>query len=46
MITAARVCGAAANFTGSGGAIVAVCRDLDHTAEVEAALSAIGCETC
>ena len=35
MIEAARGAGASANYTGSGGAIVAVCRDEAGTAEVE-----------
>ena len=45
MIHAARASGAAANYTGSGGAIVAVCDDRDHQAAVEAALRALGCRT-
>jgi glucuronokinase len=45
MITAARSCGASANYTGSGGAIVAVCEGLEHRAEVGAALTASGCRT-
>ena len=44
MITAARSCGASANYTGSGGAIVAVCEH-DGRAAVEGALQAIGCRT-
>ena len=46
MIDCARAHGAAANYTGSGGAIVAVCSDRAHRAEVEAALADIGCESC
>jgi glucuronokinase len=45
MIERARACGAGANYTGSGGAIVAVCRDESHRAEVTAALREIGCGT-
>lgn len=46
MIDCARNHGAAANYTGSGGAIVAVCSDPVHRAAVEAALADIGCESC
>ncbi|HEX4671869.1 MAG TPA: hypothetical protein VH279_06355 [Solirubrobacteraceae bacterium] len=45
MIERARACGAGANYTGSGGAIAAVCRDDSHRAEVAAALREIGCAT-
>jgi glucuronokinase len=45
MIERARACGAGANYTGSGGAIAAVCRDESHRAEVTAALREIGCGT-
>jgi glucuronokinase len=45
MIERARACGAGANYTGSGGAITAVCRDESHRAEVTAALREIGCGT-
>jgi glucuronokinase len=45
MIERARACGASANYTGSGGAIAAVCRDESHRAEVTAALREIGCGT-
>lgn len=45
MIECARACGASANYTGSGGAIAAVCRDQSHRAEVTAALRDIGCGT-
>jgi hypothetical protein len=45
MVTAARSAGAAANYTGSGGAIVAVCRDSAHAAEVARGLERIGCAT-
>jgi glucuronokinase len=45
MIERARACGAGANYTGSGGAITAVCRDESHRAEVTVALREIGCGT-
>ena len=45
MVTTARACGASANYSGSGGAIVAVCRDGRHRAAVDSALRAIGCST-
>jgi glucuronokinase len=45
MIECARAGGAAANYAGSGGAIVAVCRDATHRARVRAALNGIRCET-
>jgi glucuronokinase len=45
MIERARACGGGANYTGSGGAIAAVCRDHSHRAEVTAALREIGCGT-
>lgn len=44
MIEIARSSGASANYTGSGGAIVAVCRDERNRRSVSDALSAIGCE--
>ena len=44
MIEAARAAGASANYTGSGGAIVAVCEDQGHREAVENGLRAIGCE--
>ncbi len=43
MIELARSCGASANYTGSGGAIVAVCRDESHLDEVAAAVETLGC---
>ena len=43
MIEAARSCGASANYTGSGGAIVAVCRDESHVDQVAGALGSVGC---
>ena len=45
MIETARAAGAAANYAGSGGAIVAVCAGAEHRERVEAALRAIGCRT-
>jgi glucuronokinase len=45
MIDAARAAGAAANYAGSGGAIVAVCTDVQHRVQVEQALRELGCET-
>jgi glucuronokinase len=44
MIEAARAAGAAANYAGSGGAIVAVCRDAAHSGRVRDALCGLGCE--
>jgi len=41
----ARGLGAGANYTGSGGAIVAVCRDQAHAATVAQALAELGCGT-
>jgi glucuronokinase len=43
MIDVAWAAGASANYTGSGGAIVAVARDERHRAEVADALMAVGC---
>jgi glucuronokinase len=43
MIETARAAGAAANYSGSGGAIVAVCRDHEHRETVSAALRQLGC---
>jgi glucuronokinase len=45
MIECARAAGAAANYAGSGGAIVAVCTDAAHRARVRIALDRISCET-
>jgi glucuronokinase len=45
MVKTARAAGAAANYSGSGGAIVAVCRSAPHAAEVTAALRWLGCDT-
>jgi glucuronokinase len=44
MIEVARACGAGANFAGSGGAIVACCRDAPHGGDVAAAMKAEGWE--
>jgi glucuronokinase len=43
MILVARAAGAAANYTGSGGAIVSVCRDETHRTRVSRALTEAGC---
>ena len=43
MVECARSLGASANFTGSGGAIVAVCRDQLDREQVSRALNEIGC---
>ncbi len=43
LVETARACGASANYTGSGGAIVAVCRDEGQRQAVDDALSALGC---
>jgi len=45
MVTLARAAGAAANYTGSGGAIVAVCNDQRHRDAVALALSEGRCGT-
>ena len=45
MIECARAAGAAANYAGSGGAIIAVCTDETHRARVRVALARISCET-
>jgi glucuronokinase len=45
MIERARHCGARANYTGSGGAIVAVCQDDGHRQQVIAGLRGMGCRT-
>ena len=45
MIECARAAGAAANYAGSGGAIVAVCVDAAHRRDVRAKLDQISCET-
>jgi glucuronokinase len=43
MVSAAREAGAAANYTGSGGAVVAVCDSEPHRERVLAALAQQGC---
>jgi glucuronokinase len=43
MVRVARGAGAGANYTGSGGAIVAVCRDDRHAGAVAGALERLGC---
>jgi glucuronokinase len=43
MVSVARAAGAAANYTGSGGAIVAVCRDEAHRDAVADPLGSAGC---
>src|SRR5205807_1174206 len=45
MVERARAAGAGANYTGSGGAIVAVCRDRGHRDVVARALAELGCST-
>jgi glucuronokinase len=45
LVERARALGAGANYTGSGGAVVAVCRDQAHAARVARALSELGCGT-
>jgi glucuronokinase len=45
MIECARSAGAAANYAGSGGAIVAVCRDAEDRGRVQRALHELGCGT-
>ena len=45
MVQRAREAGAAANYTGSGGAVVCVCRDAGHRRAVSHALAADGCRT-
>lgn len=43
MVETARAAGAAANYSGSGGAIVAVCRDEPHREHVAGELRRLGC---
>ena len=45
LVERARALGAGANYTGSGGAVVAVCRDQAHAGEVARALAELGCGT-
>ena len=44
LVELARDAGASANYAGSGGAIVSVCRDADVQADAHDVLSAAGCE--
>ncbi|MDQ6607820.1 MAG: hypothetical protein M3Z06_14895, partial [Actinomycetota bacterium] len=44
MIELAQAAGASANYTGSGGAIVCVCRDEAERLAVDEALAGAGCE--
>lgn len=43
MVEVARACGTAANYTGSGGAIVAVCRGDEQLDAAARALGSVGC---
>lgn len=45
LVESARALGAGANYTGSGGAVVAVCRDQAHASTVARALAELGCGT-
>ena len=45
LVERARALGAGANYTGSGGAVVAVCRDQAHARAVARALAELGCGT-
>jgi glucuronokinase len=45
MVRCARACGAAANYAGSGGAIVAVCENGDQLGAAASELARLGCET-
>jgi glucuronokinase len=45
MIEHARACGAAANYTGSGGAIICVCREPEAMERLAVGLRELGCET-
>jgi galactokinase/mevalonate kinase-like predicted kinase len=45
LVERARALGAGANYTGSGGAVVAICRDQAHSATVARALAELGCGT-
>jgi glucuronokinase len=45
LVERARALGAGANYTGSGGAVVAVCRDQAHAATVARAQGELGCGT-
>ncbi|HEY2258340.1 MAG TPA: hypothetical protein VGH45_01430 [Solirubrobacteraceae bacterium] len=46
MVNCARDCGAAANYAGSGGAIVIVCQDDAHRRDAACQLRRLDCETC
>jgi glucuronokinase len=45
LVQRARALGAGVNYTGSGGAVVAVCRTRAHAGEVARALAESGCGT-
>jgi glucuronokinase len=45
MVACARGAGAGVNYAGSGGAVVAVCRDDGHRRQVAQALERLGCDT-
>ncbi|WP_249011554.1 mevalonate kinase [Conexibacter sp. DBS9H8] len=45
MVAAGRRAGAAVNYTGSGGAVVCLCDDVDHRLQVAAALTELGAST-
>jgi glucuronokinase len=45
LVERARALGAGTNYTGSGGAVVAVCRNHAHAGEVAQALAELGCGT-
>jgi galactokinase/mevalonate kinase-like predicted kinase len=45
LVERAQELGAGANYTGSGGAVVAVCRDQAHAATTAQALAELGCGT-
>jgi len=44
MVRMAHAAGAAANYSGSGGAIVAVCSDAEHREHVKTELAQLGCD--
>jgi glucuronokinase len=44
MVQCARASGASANYTGSGGAIIAVCPDVAIRSDARRALKALGCQ--
>lgn len=44
MVKCARAAGAGVNYAGSGGAVVAVCRHVDHRQAVALELQRLGCE--